>query len=189
MKTLTDVNELIRGEVAKALTDGPKPDFDQIAKNVVAQIPAEDIPDVLLIMVRKQIQRTTHVDRRDILRGVGVGATARKGHAEKMCAEPRLQLPQPGPSRWSQSVPRWQRVLDTLVHIEGRGSAPKRLGSCTVPELTVVAQARFDLAKANTAEGTRYAKLIEAMQVEKVGTPDDLSPATLERFAQNWPTA
>lgn len=150
------LNEYVETAVATTAQSDPR----EIAAEVLASIPDEDLRDCLADALAVYVSR--HLTR------------GRSGVPTPEKLEEGLRPVTPARSAKVNAIrDHWAKFLGERVQVEGTW---KRVAECTVSDVQVLARERRDVAARNVAHAKRFEKLANDMQAQGALTVADFKP-------------
>jgi hypothetical protein len=167
---MTTLSELVRHEFDTA---GPDVSFDEVTKKVVAQIiNSDDLEKMLTVLVRQYVQgRATYWRYR----------TYKQQDDDQEDTTPKA-CRSVGVSKREQFVHPWKAMLETLVVVDSDSGRAKRLGLCTLADMTALTSAMAAKAANLTRRAQAYKFLADNLTSTKAATVSELPIPVLEAF-------
>lgn len=162
------LNELIRKTAKVYPTDSPK----QLAKRVVAAVPAEELDGYFLDAVASRCSTIICQTRNTNMSKVFGGRAAPTPKASKAKATTTATVKQAAPvSARLKAQQDWANMLASRVYV---GKDWKSLGDCTVADLKQCIKQRTDEIASLDGRITQFNKLVKVMETRKLKTVNQI---------------
>lgn len=142
----------LRTRVREALTKSREPDPHVITRRLLPKLTGKDKTELVLTGLVAICTEEIRFARTPY-------------EAGKSCGDRAYEPPQPGPSRWQQSMPE-------RVNIAGKGW--QLLAECGVEDLITLAGQYSERAAANAARATEYRELARLLEASGCATVGDM---------------